>query len=149
MGVLAVLLALLAACGGDDSSGTSGASAASAPSTRQGTISRATPSPASSHPVSGDPVSGGNPVTSRIATLSWEAPTSNTNGTPLTDLSGYRIYYGTNANELSDSVQITNVGIQTYVIENLQPGTWYFAIRAITSAGTESVLSDVVAKTIG
>jgi hypothetical protein len=149
MGVLALLLALLAACGDDDSSGTGGASTALAAATRQGTISRASPGPASSRPVGGGPVTGGDPVMSRIATLSWEAPTSNTNGTALTDLSGYRIYYGTNANELNDSVQITNVGIQTYVIENLQPGTWYFAIRAITSAGTESILSDVVAKTIG
>jgi hypothetical protein len=84
-----------------------------------------------------------------VATLSWEAPTSNTNGTPLTDLNGYRIYYGSNANDLSQSVQITSAGIQTYVIDNLPAGTWYFAIMAVTSAGTESALSNIVSETIG
>jgi hypothetical protein len=86
---------------------------------------------------------------SGTATLSWEAPTSNTNGTPLTDLNGYRIYYGSNASELSQSVQITSAGIQTYVIDSLPAGTWYFAIMAVTSAGTESALSNIVSQTIG
>jgi hypothetical protein len=85
---------------------------------------------------------------SRAATLSWEAPTSNTNGTALTDLSGYRIYYGANPQELSQTVQISNVGLQTYVIDNLEPGTWYFAVMAVAANGGESALSDVVAKTI-
>jgi Fibronectin type III domain len=85
---------------------------------------------------------------SRAATLSWDAPTSNTNGTALTDLSGYRIYYGSSPRDLSQTVQISNVGLQTYVIDNLQPGTWYFAVMAVASGGGESTLSDVVAKTI-
>ena len=38
------------------------------------------------------------------ATLSWEAPTTNTNGTALTDLAGYRIYYGPSAEQLDQSV---------------------------------------------
>jgi Fibronectin type III domain len=149
MGMLVVLAALLAGCGDDDSSGTSSASLASgASSARQGTISR-TPNPVSSHSVASNPPGGASPPSSHNAMLSWEAPTTNTNGSALTDLSGYRIYYGPSAGELSESVQITNVGIQTYVIENLQPGTWYFAIRATTSAGTESALSNIVEMTIG
>lgn len=85
---------------------------------------------------------------SRAATLSWEAPTANTNGTALTDLSGYRIYYGASPKDLSQTVQISNVGLQTYVIDNLEPGTWYFAVMAVAANGGESTLSDVVAKTI-
>lgn len=85
--------------------------------------------------------------TSRTATLSWEAPTSNTNGTPLMDLAGYRVYYGSSPEALSESVKIS-VGLQTYVIDDLEPGTWYFAVRALASDGSESPLSDVVAKTI-
>lgn len=146
MAMGAVLATLLAGCG-DDSSGTSGASVdSSARATRQGTISRITRSSATS-PVT-DP-SPRPPVTSASATLSWDAPTTNTNGSALTDLSGYRIYYGPSASELNETVQITNIGVQTYVIENLDPGTWYFAIRAVTSEGAESALSDIVAKTIG
>ena len=83
------------------------------------------------------------------ATLSWEAPTANTNGSPLTDLAGYRIYYGSSPKQLSHSVHIKSVGLQTYVIDDLQPGTWYFAVKSVAANGAESSLSDVVAKTIG
>jgi Fibronectin type III domain len=86
---------------------------------------------------------------SHSATLSWEAPTANTNGTALTDLAGYRIMYGSSASELSQTVHITGVGIQTYVIDNLAPGTWYFAVMAVTSTGEQSALSDIASKTIG
>ena len=85
---------------------------------------------------------------SRAAPLSWEAPTANTNGPALTDLSGYRIYYGSSPQDLSQSVQVGNVGLETYVIDNLEPGTWYFAVMAVASNGGESALSDIVAKTI-
>ncbi len=40
------------------------------------------------------------------------------------------------------------MGLQTYMIENLGQGTWYFAVRAVTSAGVESALSNIVSKTI-
>lgn len=83
-----------------------------------------------------------------IATLSWEAPTTTTQGSQLTDLAGYRIYYGINRSDLSGTVQLNSVGLQTYVLDNLGQGTWYFAIRAVTSMGVESPLSNVVSKTI-
>jgi hypothetical protein len=86
---------------------------------------------------------------STSAVLSWEAPTTNTNGSALTDLAGYRIYYGANPSKLSESVQIKTVGMQTYEIDNLSAGTWYFAIMAVTSAGAESHLSNVVSLTVG
>jgi Fibronectin type III domain len=85
---------------------------------------------------------------SRTATVSWDAPTSNNNGTPLTDLAGYRIYYGSSPENLSHTVKISTVGLQTYVIDDLEAGTWYFAVRAVASNGTESTLSDIAAKTI-
>jgi fibronectin type 3 domain-containing protein len=83
------------------------------------------------------------------ATLSWEAPTANTNGSALTDLAGYRIYYGSSPSQMNQMVQIKTTGVQTYVIDNLAAGTWYFAIMAVTSAGTESGLSNVVSYKIG
>jgi Fibronectin type III domain len=85
---------------------------------------------------------------SRTATLSWDAPTSNNNGTPLRDLAGYRIYYGSSPEDLSHTVQIGTVGLQTYVIDDLEAGTWYFAVRAVADNGTESTLSDIAVKTI-
>ena len=64
------------------------------------------------------------------------------------DLAGYRIYYGSSAGHLDHTVNINTIGLQTYVIDDLQSGTWYFAVMAVAADGTESSLSDVVAKTI-
>jgi hypothetical protein len=82
------------------------------------------------------------------ATLSWLAPTTNTDGAALTDLSGYHIYYGMHPGDLTQTVQLAGVGLQTYVIDGLGTGTWYFAVTAVASTGVESALSDVVSKTI-
>jgi len=97
-------------------------------------------------------VSAGTSATNKgsgTAMLSWQAPTTNTDGAALTDLAGYRIYYGMNADDLTQTVQLTSVGLQTYVIEDLGSGAWYFAVKAVTGTGVESALSDVVSKTIG
>lgn len=82
------------------------------------------------------------------ATLSWTPPTSNTNGSALTNLAGYRIYYGTSASALNQQIQVANPGLSTYVVTGLSKGTYYFAVRAYNSAGSESGLSNVVTKTI-
>lgn len=86
-------------------------------------------------------------VSTGSATLSWMPPTENTDGTPLTNLTGYRIYYGTNANSLTQTVDITNASVSTHVVGNLSPATWYFAVRAV-AGGVESDLSNLASKTI-
>ena len=82
------------------------------------------------------------------ATLRWSAPTSNTDGSALTDLAGYRIYHGTSASALNDVTPISNPGISTYVFDTLASGTHYFAISAVNAAGAESARSSVGSKTI-
>ena len=82
------------------------------------------------------------------ATLSWVAPTENTNGTPLGNLAGYQIYYGTSATAMTQTVKIANPGIVTYVISNLSPATWYFSVKAYTGANMQSSASVMVSKTI-
>jgi len=84
----------------------------------------------------------------RNATLSWVAPTQNTDGTTLTNLAGYRIHYGSSPSVLSQTIDIRNAGITSYVIEGLSAGTYYFAVKAYNSNGNESELSNVVSKTI-
>jgi Putative Ig domain len=86
--------------------------------------------------------------TTGAATLSWTPPTQNTDGTTLTNLAGYRIYYGTSSSALTQVVQVNTAGVSSYVIENLTPSTYYFAVRAYTSAGTESNNSNVVSKAV-
>jgi hypothetical protein len=45
-------------------------------------------------------------------------------------------------------VQITNPGLTTYVVDNLSPATWFFAVKAVNSAGAVSDLSNIASKTI-
>ena len=85
---------------------------------------------------------------SGTADVSWTPPTPNTDGSALTNLAGYNIYYGTSPNALSQQVQVSNVGVTNYVISGLTTGTWYFAVTAYTSTGTESALSNIASKTI-
>jgi hypothetical protein len=82
------------------------------------------------------------------ATLSWAPPTTRTDGTPLTDLAGYRIHYGTSPGVYSTRISIDNPGITTYVVENLAPATYYFVTTAFDTAGGESDYSNVASKTI-
>ncbi len=82
------------------------------------------------------------------ATLSWTPPTQNEDGSPLTDLKGYRIQYGKSAANLDSSLEIPNPGISSAVVENLSPATWYFAVKAYNDSNVESALSNVASKAI-
>ena len=73
------------------------------------------------------------------ATLTWVPPTQNTNGSVLTNLSGYRIYYGTSPSALNKTVTLSNAGLTAYVIQNLAPATYYFALKALTSSGARKL----------
>ncbi len=82
------------------------------------------------------------------ATLSWVPPTENTDGSPLQNLAGYRIYYGTSSSNLNQVQEIANPGVTSAVVENLTPTTWYFSVRAYASTGTESPASNMASKKI-
>jgi hypothetical protein len=75
-------------------------------------------------------------------TVSWTPPTQNEDGSPLTDLAGYKIYYGNESGNYQRSIQIDNPGITIYVVENLTPNTYYFVMTAINSSGIESRYSN-------
>jgi len=82
------------------------------------------------------------------ATLTWVPPTQNTDGTPVTPLTGYHIYYGTTAGALTQSIVVSGATTATYEITGLASGTWYFAVAAMAADGTESAPSNVGSKTI-
>jgi hypothetical protein len=82
------------------------------------------------------------------ATVSWTPPTTNTDGSALTDLAGYRIVYGTSADQLNQSAPVTNPGLSSYTIEGLTNGTWYFGVIVVNAAGIESEISNVATKII-
>lgn len=95
------------------------------------------------------------------ATLKWEAPTKNTDGTPLTDLAGYKIYYdpvsrGYDHKEPKKKLALDDKELKckkidtktecTYIVSNLGGGTHYFSVTAYTKSGKESVYSNEVKK---
>ncbi len=82
------------------------------------------------------------------AALSWTAPTERTDGSPLTNLAGYKIYYGRMPGIYDYQIDINNPGILTYVIENLVSGDWYFALTAYDSEDIESDRSNEVLRQI-
>jgi hypothetical protein len=89
-----------------------------------------------------------NPLTLGSASLSWAAPTQNTDGSTISNLSGYRIYYGTNANSLDRMIQVSGPGTTNHVVDNLRSGTYFFAVSAYNNAGAESDRSTVGSKAI-
>lgn len=88
------------------------------------------------------------PVALGSATLSWQAPTANVDGSPLVDLAGYKIYWGTSSGNYANTITINNPGLTTYVVDNLTSGTYYFATSAFNAKGAESALSNETSKTI-
>lgn len=82
------------------------------------------------------------------ATLTWTPPTQRTDGTSLTNLAGYRIYYSRDPDVFMYSLSVQNAGLTSYVVENLVSGTWYFAVAAVDSTGQESGLSNSGSKVI-
>ncbi|MGD0887035.1 MAG: fibronectin type III domain-containing protein [Thermodesulfovibrionales bacterium] len=80
-------------------------------------------------------------------TLVWNPPTTNTDGTPLTDLAGYIVYYGTASRNYPQNVPVGIV--TTYTVSNLTDGlTYYFAVAAYDTAGNQSAYSNEVSKTL-
>ncbi len=86
------------------------------------------------------------------ATLTWTAPTQNTDGTPLTDLAGFKLYLGQTAGgPYPVSVDIPDPLATTFTVPNLTDGvTYYFVSTAYNSAATvqESDISNEVSKLI-
>jgi len=78
-------------------------------------------------------------------TLTWTMPTNNLDGTPLTDLAGAKVYYGTAS---SNYTTVVDAGmVETYTITGLTAGaTYYCNGTAYNTAGLESDFCDEVAK---
>ena len=88
------------------------------------------------------------PTTTGSATVSWQPPTQNSDGTALTSLAGYQIDYGTDPSALSKKMQVANPAQSSFTVTNLASGTWYFAVQAYTNSGLQSAMSSMVTKTI-
>jgi hypothetical protein len=82
------------------------------------------------------------------ATISWTAPTKNSNGTSLTDLASYKIVFGNSSTSLTKSQSVSDPKATSATVAALATGTWYFAVRAINSKGVESPNSGIAQKSV-
>jgi len=85
---------------------------------------------------------------SGIATLKVTAPKTNTDGSALTDLAGYKAVYGTSSGSLTKAMSFSNPSATSLSVPSLSSGTWYFAVRAVNSSGVESNNSNIASKSI-
>jgi trimeric autotransporter adhesin len=86
-------------------------------------------------------------VSLREAVLSWQAPTKNVDGSTLTNLAGYKIYYGTSSKNYTQTVSVSGASTTTWTL-SLAPGTYYFALSAVDTSGGESAKTNEVSKTV-
>lgn len=95
-----------------------------------------------------DPAEGGmGPGT---ATLVWTAPTTNADGSPIYDLAGYKVYYGTSSGVCRTVAPITvrGAGRTVYSLIGLAAGDYYFTVTAYDTSLNESICSIEVMKTV-
>jgi hypothetical protein len=89
-------------------------------------------------------------ATTGNATLSWIAPTARENGAllALSELAGYRIYYGTSADNTNLMIEVPGGSVTGHTITGLASGTYYFRASAYDTTGVESPQSGVVSKVV-
>jgi hypothetical protein len=82
-----------------------------------------------------------NPVS-----LNWVAPTENVDGSNLTDLAGYRIYWGSTSRNYTNMVDVPDSQTASHTLD-LESGDYYVAMTALDLEGNESAYSNEVLKT--
>lgn len=87
------------------------------------------------------------PVFGASVTLSWTAPTTNADGTPLTDLGGYMLYYGEVSGVYPYNVNVGNVLTYQWQLGDQEGKTLYFNATAYDLNGNESVYDGEVSLT--
>jgi collagen triple helix repeat protein/fibronectin type III domain protein len=137
--------------------GATGATGATGPAGPQGPAGKDGVSPTvdsviaalcAKYPTTCPTTTGGGPATG-TATVTWTAPTQNTDGSPLTNLAGYVISYGTAPSSLGQSIPLNDASATSYVFTNLAAGnTWYFSLYARSATGAMSDGSPPVSKTL-
>ena len=94
------------------------------------------------------------PISGSTAVITWTAPTLLEDGSAISGLDGFRIWYGTDSGAVSDPTvlttytDITDAGQTEYTFSGLANGTWYFAIDAYTTGGAYSARTYLGSKVI-
>lgn len=83
-----------------------------------------------------------------VVTLTWEPPTHDEKGEPLTNLASYAILYGRSPDAFGYLKRVDDPSQTSVALTGLGKGVWYFRVIAVNSDGKESSPSDVVSKVI-
>ncbi len=78
--------------------------------------------------------------------LAWEPPVENVDGTELTDLAGFRIYFGASSGSYTNMVEIADPAVTTATLD-LSSGDYHVVMTAFDMEGNESSYSNEVLKT--
>ena len=90
----------------------------------------------------------GADVGTGVVSLQWQVPVSKVSGDALDDLAGYRILYGHDRDNLDHSVLVTDPTMTSYQFSTLTPGTWHFAVVAVSTSGLEGPPTAIATKSI-
>lgn len=93
---------------------------------------------------------GGGSTGTGTATVSWVAPSSRLDGTPisLSEIGGYILYYGTSSTNLTNAVTISGSSTNQRQVSGLASGTYYFQVSAYDQQGIEGPRSGLASKLI-
>jgi len=93
-------------------------------------------------------VTQGEEIGTGVASLQWQLPFAKVSGDSLDDLAGYRILYGRDRDDLDHSVLVTDPTMTGYQFSTLAPGTWHFAVVAVSTSGLEGPPTALATKSI-
>jgi hypothetical protein len=90
------------------------------------------------------------PVQTGSLTLSWQAPVTRTDGTPLSlaDIKGYRIHYGPTAGNYNSHLELDDGTAQQVTLTGIPPGTYYLVMTTYDDTGLESGYSAEVTRNV-
>jgi hypothetical protein len=81
--------------------------------------------------------------------LNWNAPTQRVDATPLTNLAGYRVYYGLAEGDYPNKVEVNSPVLTSIELSSLPSGTYWFVVTAYDADGLESGYSAWVSAPVG
>jgi hypothetical protein len=93
---------------------------------------------------------GGGIVQGAAISLSWTAPYEREDGTPIpmSDIAGYRVYYGSSQGDYSEIVDIADSSTMQVTLNNVPSGTYYIVVTTYDVDGRESGYSEEVVTTV-
>lgn len=99
---------------------------------------------------SGGGIGGGGTVggTGDVPILTWIKPTTNADGSALTNLAGYRIYYGRCSRDYTEMIELDDPEATECSIGDLSAGFYFFSITAYNGDGVESYYTKELSKEI-